>query len=72
MLLDLSMPGMGGEEAFKRLRQADPEVQVVLTSGFSEAEATRHFGGLGLAGFIQKPYAMVDLLSLVRCCLGVY
>jgi PAS domain S-box-containing protein len=72
VLLDLSMPGMGGEEAFKRLRQADPEVQVILTSGFSEAEATRHFGGLGLAGFIQKPFAITDLLSLVRCCLGTY
>ncbi|HLA78359.1 MAG TPA: PAS domain S-box protein, partial [Vicinamibacteria bacterium] len=72
VLLDLSMPGMGGEEAFKHMRQLDPEVQVVLTSGFSEAEATRHFGGLGLAGFIQKPYAIPDLLSLIRCCLGTY
>ncbi len=72
VLLDLSMPGMGGEEAFRRMRELDPEVQVVLTSGFSEAEATRHFGGLGLAGFIQKPYAVPDLVSLVRCCLGIY
>jgi len=56
VLLDFSMPEMGGEETFKELRKINPDLPVVLSSGFGKEEATRRFEGLGLSGFIQKPY----------------
>ncbi len=66
VLLDLSMPGMTGDETLRRLREINPDIQVVLSSGYSEAEATRRFTGLGLVGFIQKPYDAASLVEVVR------
>ena len=56
VLLDLTMPVMGGEDAFGLMKQIRPDLKVVLTSGYDEQEATRRFAGRGVDGFIQKPY----------------
>ncbi len=70
VLLDLTMPGMSGQEVFARLRRLDPEVRVVLSSGYNEQEATSRFVGKGLAGFLQKPYRVQDLLGIVSSQVG--
>ena len=59
---------MNGEEVFLALREIDPDVRVILSSGYSEAEATRRFVGQKLASFIQKPY---DFESLTKQILNV-
>ncbi|QWV93954.1 response regulator [Geomonas oryzisoli] len=61
VILDLTMPHMDGEQALQQLRSLDPQVQVILSSGYSEQEITERFVGRGLAGFIQKPYRLADL-----------
>jgi two-component system, cell cycle sensor histidine kinase and response regulator CckA len=61
VLMDLNMPHLNGEETFHELRRIDPQVRVLLSSGFSEQEVTRKFLGQGLAGFVQKPYTL-DIL----------
>ncbi|WP_239027779.1 response regulator [Geomonas subterranea] len=61
VILDLTMPHLDGEQALQLLRSLDPQVQVILSSGFSEQEITERFTGRGLAGFIQKPYRLADL-----------
>ena len=66
VVLDLTMPVMSGEEALPRLKALRPEVPVILSSGFSEAEAVRRFAGKGLAAFIQKPYRAADLAVKVK------
>ncbi len=58
VLLDMTMPVMDGKTAFRELRRIDPAVRVILSSGYNEQDATSHFAGKGLAGFIQKPYRM--------------
>jgi CheY-like chemotaxis protein len=65
VLLDLSMPLMDGQECFERLRELDPQVRVVLSSGYNEQDAINRFTGDGLAGFIQKPYRAKGLLAAV-------
>ena len=52
---------MDGEQAFRELRRIQPDVAVILCSGYSQQDATQHFAGKGLAGVIQKPYDMVTL-----------
>ncbi|NUN95996.1 MAG: response regulator [Candidatus Omnitrophica bacterium] len=66
VLLDMTMPRMSGEEAFREMRRIRPDVRVVLTSGYNEQEATTRFTGKGLAGFIQKPFTHASLLAKVR------
>ncbi|WP_239027960.1 hybrid sensor histidine kinase/response regulator [Geomonas subterranea] len=66
ILLDLTMPGMDGEECFRRLQLLDPEVRVIMSSGFSEQDVVSKFDGKGLTGFIQKPYTLKGLKDLMR------
>jgi two-component system cell cycle sensor histidine kinase/response regulator CckA len=66
VLLDLTMPVMSGEETLQQLQGIAPDVRVLLSSGYSETEALRHFAGKGLAGFIQKPYTAVGLAKKVK------
>jgi len=66
VLLDHTMPNMSGEEAFHELRRLDPQIKVILSSGYNEQEATSRFVGEGLAGFIQKPYSLDQLISKVK------
>jgi CheY-like chemotaxis protein len=66
VILDLSMPGIGGEETFRRLKHENPDVQVVLTSGYTESDAMAKLAGQRLAGFIQKPYRSEDLMKTMH------
>jgi len=61
VILDLTMPRLSGEEVFGQLRRIKPQVRVLLSSGYNEAETTNRFAGKGLAGFIQKPYTPSEL-----------
>lgn len=65
VLLDLSMPKMGGEETCRRLRDLDPEVRVLITSGYDRDEAHSKLSRLGADGFLAKPYDMEKLLCAV-------
>ena len=66
VLMDLTMPRMDGREAFLRMREIDPTVPVVLTSGFSENDAVSDFAGRGLAGFLPKPYQRSQFEAVLR------
>lgn len=70
VVLDMTMPEMGGKETFRELRRIRPGVRVILSSGYNEQDATSHFSGKGLAGFIQKPYRSDALIKLVGEVLG--
>ncbi len=61
VVLDMVMPGMGGGETFDRLRRLDPEVRVVLSSGYSLNGRPMDILNRGCKGFIQKPFDLHDL-----------
>ena len=65
VLLDLTMPVMDGEEAFRAIRAIRPDVPVVLTSGYNRQDTTARFAGKGLAGFLQKPWTALTLQEVV-------
>lgn len=70
VLLDLTMPVMGGEELLGRMLEIRPDIPVVLSSGFSETEALRRFPGRLPAGFLQKPYTANALARQMKLALG--
>ena len=69
VLLDLTMPHMDGEEAFRELRLLDPQVRVILSSGYAQADITARFAGKGLGGFVHKPYSLAELRERLRVAL---
>ena len=61
VLMDLTMPHMDGAEAFGELRRLNPDVRVVLASGYSNEDVAARFAGKGLSGVLQKPYNLSSL-----------
>jgi len=66
VVLDMTMPHLDGEACFRELRRIDPNVKVIMTSGYNEQDVISRFVGKGLAGFVQKPYKASDLLPKIR------
>jgi CheY-like chemotaxis protein len=70
VVLDMTMPNMDGEQAFKEIRQMDPNACVLLSSGYNRQEILERFAGKGLAGFIQKPYQLAELRETLTEAIG--
>jgi PAS domain S-box-containing protein len=66
VVLDLVMPGMGGEECLLKLREINPNVKVVISSGYGPKQTKREILSMGAEDFIDKPYRIEDLLQVVR------
>ncbi len=66
VLLDLTMPRMNGVECLRALREIDPLVPVLMTSGFSESEFTKELSDLWVSGFLQKPYSLASLKAKMK------
>ncbi len=66
VLVDLTMPEMSGKEVVEALHAIDPDVKVIITSGYSEEDVTRKIGNAKVSAFIQKPYRLQSLLSIVH------
>ncbi len=70
VILDLTMPRMSGEEAYREIRKTSADVPVILSSGYGEQHSTRRFGEEGLAGFLRKPYQLTTLIDTLRTALA--
>jgi PAS domain S-box-containing protein len=66
VLLDMTMPVMGGDEAFRLIREIQPGVPIVMSSGYSELAAREELGRDAIAGFIQKPYTAARLVASIQ------
>ena len=66
VLLDLTLPGMGGKEVLAEVRRIRPDVKVILTTAYSEEMAVNAVGGQREWAFIRKPYRIADLTKLIR------
>jgi len=66
VILDLIMPQMGGGETYDKLKEVDPQVKVLLSSGYSLDGQATEILKRGCDGFIQKPFSMEDLSRKLR------
>ncbi len=66
IILDMIMPEMGGAETFQNLKEINPEVKVLLSSGYSIDGLATEIIEKGCNGFIQKPFNMNDLSQKIR------
>jgi CheY-like chemotaxis protein len=71
VLLDLTIVGgMGGEETFKRLREIDPDVRAVVSSGYDNDDMARQFIEAGFCGYLTKPYRVSELGKMIKSVVG--
>ena len=65
VLLDLKMPGLSGEEVLKEIRKADPFIDVVIYTNYSEFSDLKKLTNIGIDGYINKG-ATADLKELIN------
>ncbi len=66
VILDVIMPGMGGKETFNALRERNPHVKVILSSGYSMNQVAKEIMDKGGQAFIQKPFNIETISQKVR------
>jgi PAS domain S-box-containing protein len=66
VLLDLVMPDMSGKKVFQHLRHVNPEIKVILLSGYSKNETTQEILESGARGFLQKPASLKELSQKIH------
>jgi PAS domain S-box-containing protein len=66
VLTDIGLPKITGIEEFKKLREINPQVKILLASGFLEPRTKSELLDAGAKGFIQKPYVPNEILKEIR------
>jgi signal transduction histidine kinase/CheY-like chemotaxis protein len=65
-IVDLTLPNMDGEAAFRAMRKIRPDAPIILTSGCRESEAVERLLANGLRGFLGKPFSRNDLQAALE------
>ena len=63
VLLDISMPGLSGEDTLKELLNINPQVKVILSSGYSDVDIVKRNADNKNINFLQKPYNLLQLIQ---------
>ena len=66
VLLDMTMPRLSGSETCHLIRQMQPNLPIVLTSGYTEPDAVARFAPDEVAGFLQKPFSPATLVRMIQ------
>ena len=66
VLLDMIMPKAGGHETFLKLKAIDPDVKVLLSSGFVNEKAVEDLLAQGACGFLPKPHRLPTVAKAIR------
>jgi two-component system cell cycle sensor histidine kinase/response regulator CckA len=70
VILDLIMPEMGGKDCLAKLRELNPKLKILVTSGYSGYGVEKEAIELGASAFLRKPYNMKQMLTAIREVLG--
>ncbi|GEM_PF-145632 len=71
VIMDLTIPGgMGGKETIERLRELDPDLKAIVSSGYSNDPIMADYARYGFAGMVIKPYKATDLAAVVSEVVG--
>ncbi len=66
VILDISMPGMGGLKCLDKLIELNPDIKVIIASGYSQNGPLQDAISSGAAMFIPKPFRRAEMLTAVR------
>ncbi len=67
VIMDLTIPnGMGGRETIQRLKEIDPAVRAIVSSGYSNDEIIAEYQKFGFQGYMAKPFRLKDLIEVLK------
>lgn len=66
VILDMIMPEMNGREAFHEIKNIQPDMKIIISSGFSKNEDLQELYKHGLTGFVKKPFRMDELSVIIK------
>jgi signal transduction histidine kinase/ActR/RegA family two-component response regulator len=66
VILDMIMPGMGGKDTYEALKKINPDVKILLSSGYSISGEAMELINRGCNGYIQKPFSYTQLSQRMR------
>ncbi len=66
VLLDMTMPRLSGADTCHLIRRMQPDLPIVLTSGYTEPDAGARFAADEVAGFLQKPFTPATLVRIIQ------
>lgn len=69
IVLDMVMPQMSGNETYDHLKRINPNVKVILSTGYSDEGRTRKILQKGCNGFLQKPFKIIEFSQKLRSVL---
>jgi len=71
VILDLTVKGgMGGKDTIRRLRELDPDVKAIVSSGYANDPGVTHFAEYGFCGVVAKPYRFDEIRQQLKTVLG--
>jgi CheY-like chemotaxis protein len=69
VLLDMTMPGLGGDAVFREILSIKPDARVIISSGYSQEDTLARLDDKRLAGFVHKPYTAQLLIDEINTVL---
>jgi CheY-like chemotaxis protein len=66
VILDMRMPGMNGCEVYDRLKKIQPQVKIILVSGYIEQYVLDEFSQRNFNGYIEKPFKLKELSEKIE------
>ena len=66
VILDLSMPGMGGVKCLEEMARIRPDLKAIVASGYSRDSQAERLQELGVADYLQKPYKLTEMMTTLR------
>ena len=66
VILDLNMPGMGGDKCLKELLKLNSNLKIIILSGYTDNRIEHKVVSEGAAAFISKPYKLNDMLRVIN------
>ena len=66
VILDIIMPRMDGKELYKKIKDINPSMKVLITSGYSKPNVKAELIRMGVNGFLPKPFNIIELTDLLQ------
>ena len=66
VVLDMQMPGMSGYEVYHQLKEIQPQVKILLASGYTGDQSEKRIESIGFNGYLQKPFTLKQLYEKIE------